>query len=106
MRGTQVGLWQRFWQATISSQHPGRQAEKGREDMLQYVGWIVVAFLAGGIVTYALFCREHSEQPRGIRAIFSAVDTFRGRSYAWILALLQTAPQETEPLADGRLRRT
>ena len=73
---------------------------------MQYVGWIVAAFLAGGIASHALFHKEHSEQTRGIRAIFSAVDTFRGRSYAWILALVQTAPQETEPLADGRLRRT
>ena len=72
---------------------------------MRYLGWIAAAFLAGGIVTYALFCREQKKWPRGIRTTFSNVDRFRGRSYAWILALVRAAPQETEPLADGRLRR-
>ena len=80
-------------------------SRRGKGGHVRYLGWIAAAFLAGGIVTYALFCREQKKWPRGIRTTFSTVDRFRGRSYAWILALVRAAPQETEPLADGRLRR-
>lgn len=67
-----------------------------------YLGWIVAAFLAGGIVSYALL---HRQCAKSLQARLADVDGFSGRSYAQVLGLAKAKPQRMERLPDGRTLR-
>jgi len=67
-----------------------------------YLGWIVAAFLAGGIVSYALV---HRQRAKSLQARLADVDGFSGRSYAQVLGLAKVKPQRMERLPDGRTLR-
>ena len=65
-----------------------------------YLGWIVAAFLAGGIITALFFTRR-----RTLRERLVAMGPLVGREYAQIAAEVKTAPQSTIREANGRTLR-
>ena len=68
--------------------------------MVNYIGWILAAFLGGSLLTQWLL-RTGDSLPRRV----ARLGTFRGRSYAEILERLRS-PQEVNPRADGSVVRT
>ena len=72
---------------------------KGRRAML-YLGWIVAAFLAGGIITALFFTRR-----RSLRERFVAMGSLVGREYAQIAAEVKASPQSTVREANGQTLR-
>ena len=65
-----------------------------------YLGWIVAAFLAGGIVTAAYFTKRKT-----LRERFVAMGSLVGRNYAQIAAEVKAAPQSTIREANGKTLR-
>ena len=65
-----------------------------------YFGWIVAAFLAGGILTAAYFLRR-----RTLRERIASMGSLVGREYTEIAAEVKTAPQSTIREANGRTLR-
>ena len=65
-----------------------------------YLGWIVAAFLAGGIITAIYFTRR-----RTLRERLVSMGPLVGREYAQIAAEVKTAPQNTIREANGQTLR-
>ena len=65
-----------------------------------YLGWIVAAFLAGGIITAIYFTRR-----RTLRERLVSMGPLVGREYAQIAAEVKTAPQNTIREAKGQTLR-
>ena len=65
-----------------------------------YLGWIVAAFLAGGIMT-ALFFIKH----KTLRERLAAMGPLVGRACAQIAAAVKAAPQSTVRQANGQTLR-
>ena len=65
-----------------------------------YLGWIVAAFLAGGIITALFFTRR-----RTLRDRFVAMGPLVGREYAEIAAGVKVSPQSTVREANGQTLR-
>ena len=65
-----------------------------------YLGWIVAAFLAGGIITALYFTRR-----RTLRERLVSMGPLVGREYAQIAAEVKTAPQSTIREANGQTLR-
>ncbi len=72
---------------------------RGRRAML-YLGWIVAAFLAGGIITSLFFTRR-----RTLRERFVAMGSLVGWEYAQIMAEVKASPQRTVREANGQTLR-
>ena len=65
-----------------------------------YLGWIVAAFLAGGIITSLYFTHRKTLRERII-----AMGSLVGREYAQVAAEVKTAPQSTIREANGQTLR-
>lgn len=68
-----------------------------------YLGWILSAFLSGVLVTLWLLLRKNR---RTLREGFSQVESFRGRSYCDILAIIGAAPDVVQRQEDGGTLKT
>ena len=65
-----------------------------------YLGWIVAAFLTGGILTALFFLRRKT-----LRERFAALEPLVGISYGQIAAMLKASPQSTVREANGQTLR-
>jgi len=66
--------------------------------MLEYLGWIVAAFLGGFLLAHWQRKKCHS-----LRENFARVEVFKGRGYREILAIAGTKPNSIIQLANGRI---
>ena len=65
-----------------------------------YLGWIVAAFLAGGIITALFFTRR-----RTLRERFVALGSLVGTEYTQIAVVVKASPQNTVREANGQTLR-
>ena len=63
-----------------------------------YLGWIVAGFLGGLLLALTLW---RHEKRRSLRANFSRLEVFQGRSYQEIWAMANQAPSTLIQKADG-----
>ncbi len=67
-----------------------------------YLGWIVVSFLAGFLLSQGL---KHRTKRTTLQERFSIVDVFRGRSYREVLAIAGEKPRRAIYFTDGGTQR-
>lgn len=68
--------------------------------MLEYLGWIMAAFLGGFLLSV---CLGHRKRHHFLREHFARVEVFKGRSYREISAIAGTKPDSIIQQADGRI---
>ena len=69
-----------------------------------YLGWIVAAFLAGGIAAAALMAWR--ERRATLRERFEGLGMTLGKGYAEIMAAVKVSPRMTQARPDGQVLRT
>ena len=65
-----------------------------------YLGWIVAAFLAGGIITALYITRR-----RTLRERLAALEPLVGREYTQIIEEIKASPKNTTQKANGKTLR-
>ena len=69
--------------------------------MLEYLGWIVAAFLGGFLLAHRQRWKRNS-----LRENFARVEFFKGRGYREILLIAGAKPNSAIETADGRVMKT